>query len=96
MNELKPEILLLTRGRKGMDVFTRDKKPHHIPIYGSDEVTDVTGAGDTVSSVATLALSCGASASEAAQLANCAGGIVVMKMGCATVALEELEEALEE
>ena len=105
MEELNPKILILTRGKKGMDVFinphTKDfgvkvnhKKPYHIPIYGSDEVIDVTGAGDTVSSVVTLALSCGADGYESAQLANYAAGIVVMKMGAATVTAEELKEVL--
>jgi rfaE bifunctional protein kinase chain/domain len=94
IQELKPKILILTRGQKGMDVFVNHKKPHHIPIYGSDEVTDVTGAGDTVSSVVTLALSCGANGYEAAQLANYAAGIVVMKMGAATITTKELKEIL--
>ena len=94
MEELNPHVLILTRGKKGMDVFIKHQKPQHIPIYGSDEVIDVTGAGDTVSSVVTLALSCGADGYEAAQLANYAGGIVVMKMGAATVTVKELKEVL--
>ncbi|HIE44382.1 MAG TPA: hypothetical protein EYP78_06285 [Candidatus Omnitrophica bacterium] len=94
LRQLNPKILVLTRGRKGMEVFEEGEKPRHIPIHGSDEVTDVTGAGDTVCSVATLALSCGASGYEAAQLANYAAGMVVMKMGCATVTTEELKKAL--
>lgn len=94
LDELNPQILIITRGRKGMDIFIKNKKTKHIPIYDSDEVTDVTGAGDTVSSVITLALSCGASGYEAAQLANYAAGIVVMKMGAATVTVKELKEIL--
>ena len=95
IKELKPKILILTRGQKGMDVFVNHRKPRHIPIYGSDEVTDVTGAGDTVSSVVTLALGCGADGRKAAQLANYAAGIVVMKMGAATVSIKELKEVLQ-
>ena len=57
----------------------------HIPIFGSDEVADVTGAGDTVIATFSLALAAGASFYEAARLANYAGGIVVMKRGTATV-----------
>jgi len=64
------------------------------PIYGSDEVADVTGAGDTVIATFTAALAAGATAEEAAHLANYAGGIVVMKRGTATVTQQELLEAL--
>ena len=89
------ESLLITRGKDGMVVFPRRHKPVDIPIYGSDEVADVTGAGDTVIATFTAALAAGASAEEAAQLANYAGGIVVMKRGTATVSQQELLEALE-
>jgi len=66
-----------------------------IPIYGSDEVTDVTGAGDTVIATFTAALAGGATSEEAAHLANYAGGIVVMKRGTATVSRQELLDALD-
>jgi rfaE bifunctional protein kinase chain/domain len=89
------ESLLITRGKDGMVVFPRRHKPVDIPIYGSDEVADVTGAGDTVIATFTAALAAGATAEEAAQLANYAGGIVVMKRGTATVSQQELLEALE-
>ncbi len=88
------QFLLVTQGRFGMTLFENGKPPLHIPIYGTDEVSDVTGAGDTVIAVLTLALSCGASASQAARLANYAGGIVVMKQGTATVTRTELRSAL--
>ncbi len=94
LNELNPKILVLTRGKKGMDVFVKNKKPLHIPICGTDEVIDVTGAGDTVASVITLALSCGANGYDAARLANYAASIVVMKMGASTVTPEEIEKLL--
>ena len=93
--EMNLESLLITRGKHGMVVFPRRHKPLDIPIYGSDEVTDVTGAGDTVIATFTAALAAGATAEEAAQLANYAGGIVVMKRGTATVSQQELLEALE-
>jgi len=65
-----------------------------VPIFGSDEVADVTGAGDTVIATFGLALSAGASFYEAARLANYAGGIVVMKRGTATVSAAELADAV--
>ena len=100
--ELGAECLVVTRGKDGMAVFERAaasqnaqaKPPVHIPIYGSDAPVDVTGAGDTVIAVFTLALAAGASYLEAAHLANYAGGIVVMKRRTATVTRAELERAL--
>jgi rfaE bifunctional protein kinase chain/domain len=88
------EALLVTRGKDGMVLFEKGKKTQSIPIYGSEDAADVTGAGDTVIAVFTLALAAGASYTEAAVLANYAGGIVVMKRGTATVSREELREAL--
>ena len=87
--------LLVTQGKFGMTLFEPKKEPLHIPIYGSDEVADVTGAGDTVIAVFTLALACGATAEHAARLANYAGGIVVMKRGTATVTRAELFSAIQ-
>jgi D-glycero-beta-D-manno-heptose-7-phosphate kinase len=89
------ESLLITRGKDGMVVFPRRHKPVDIPIHGGDEVADVTGAGDTVIATYTAALAAGATAEESAQLANYAGGIVVMKRGTATVTQQELLEALD-
>ena len=66
----------------------------HIPIFGSDEIADVTGAGDTVIATLTLALAAGATFCEAARLANYAGGLVVMKRGTATVVAGELRDAV--
>jgi rfaE bifunctional protein kinase chain/domain len=85
---------VITRGKDGMAVFARGKKPLQIPIHGSDQVADVTGAGDTVIAAFTAALAAGADAEEAARLANIAGGIVVMKRGTATVTAAELLAAL--
>ncbi len=94
MRRLSLQALVVTRGRDGMVLFEPRQKPRHIPIFGSDQVADVTGAGDTVIATFTLALAAGASFYQAAQLANIAGGLVVMKRGTATVAGRELEEAI--
>jgi rfaE bifunctional protein kinase chain/domain len=88
------EALLITRGSRGMALFGPGE-PLFIPVYGTDQVADVTGAGDTVIAAFTLALAAGASFAEAATIANYAGGIVVMKMGTATVSSEELRRAIE-
>lgn len=88
------QALLVTRGRDGMALFEPRQPPRHLPIFGSDQALDVTGAGDTVIAAFTLALAAGASFFEAALIANCAGGIVVMKRGTATVSRAELIEAI--
>jgi rfaE bifunctional protein kinase chain/domain len=95
ISKMNLESLLITRGKDGMVAFSRRHKAIDLPIYGSDEVADVTGAGDTVIATFTAALAAGASTEEAAHLANYAGGIVVMKRGTATVNQQELMEALE-
>jgi len=77
-----------------MALFVPREPTVHIPIFGSDEIADVTGAGDTVVATLTLALAAGATFEQAARLANCAGGLVVMKRGTATVRASELREAL--
>jgi D-glycero-beta-D-manno-heptose-7-phosphate kinase len=96
MERMKLQSLVVTRGRDGMVVFTDRHKPADIPIFGSDQVADVTGAGDTVIAAFTAALAAGASAEDAAHLANYAGGIVVMKRGTATVSQQELLDALDQ
>jgi D-glycero-beta-D-manno-heptose-7-phosphate kinase len=88
------QALLVTRGRDGMALFEGRRAPRHLPIFGSDQAVDVTGAGDTVIATFTLALAAGASFLHAAMLANCAGGIVVMKRGTATVSFGEMREAV--
>lgn len=95
MRRMKLDSVIITRGRDGMLALEKKHKPLDIPIHGSDQVTDVTGAGDTVIATFTAALGAGASTEEAARLANYAGGIVVMKRGTATVTREELLAALE-
>ncbi len=94
LERLRAEGLVLTRGRRGMAVFVPGRRTAHIPVFGTDEVADVTGAGDTVIATIALALAAGASLLEAATLANYAGGLVVMKRGTATVSADELRRAV--
>jgi rfaE bifunctional protein kinase chain/domain len=94
LRRLKVGAVLITRGSDGMALFEPGRPTVHIPIYGSDQVADVTGAGDTVIATFTLALAAGALPLEASLLANYAGGIVVMKRGTATVSSAELRRAL--
>jgi D-glycero-beta-D-manno-heptose-7-phosphate kinase len=96
MERMKLQSLLITRGKDGMIAFDENHSPIDIPIFGSDEIADVTGAGDTVIAAFSAALAAGASTVEAAQLANYAGGIVVMKRGTATVSREELLHAVDQ
>lgn len=86
--------LIITRGNEGMVLFQEHCAPKHIPIFGSSECTDVTGAGDTVVATATLALAGGASPESAMILSNLAGSIVVMKLGTATASQQEMTSAL--
>ena len=86
--------VLITRGSRGMALFEPGKPTVHIPIFGSDQIADVTGAGDTVMATMTLALAAGGSFEEAARLANYAGGLVVMKRGTATISAAELGRAV--
>lgn len=92
--DLRLKALLVTRGKDGMALFEPHQPTRIIPIHGSGQAVDVTGAGDTVIAVFTLSLAAGATFLEAAHLANFAGGIVVMKRGTATVTSAELEAAV--
>ncbi len=94
MARLNLSALVVTRGRHGMTVFERRRAPQPLDVYGSDQAVDVTGAGDTVIAAFTLALAAGATVLQAAQIANYAGGLVVMKRGTATVTREELIAAI--
>jgi len=91
---MKLDALLVTRGRHGAALFEAGDRLTHISVHGSDQAVDVTGAGDTVLAAYTLALACGASPLVAAQIANIAGGLVVMKRGTATVSRQELLDAI--
>jgi D-glycero-beta-D-manno-heptose-7-phosphate kinase len=94
LDRTRMQSVLITRGSRGMALFEPDKPTVHIPIYGSDQISDVTGAGDTVMATMTLALAAGGTFEDAAHLANYAGGLVVMKRGTATVTASELRRAL--
>ena len=94
LTRTKMGAVLITRGSRGMALFQPGAATVHIPIFGSDEIADVTGAGDTVMATLTLALASGGSFEMAARLANYAGGIVVMKRGTATVSVEELKASV--
>jgi rfaE bifunctional protein kinase chain/domain len=93
-DRLGARFLLITRGSRGMSLFQSGVSAH-LPVSGTDQVADVTGAGDTVIGTFALALAAGADPLEAALLADYAGGIVVMKMGTATCSPEELRRAVE-
>jgi len=90
---LAARFLLITRGSRGM-ALAQSEGLTEIPVHGADQVADVTGAGDTVIGTFALALAAGASPLEAALLANYAGGVVVLKMGTATLTAEELRQAV--
>ena len=94
LKRTRMKAVLITRGSRGMALFEQGKRTVHIPIFGSDQIADVTGAGDTVMAAMTLALAAGATFEEAARLANYAGGLVVMKRGTATVSAAELRRAI--
>jgi len=88
------KALLVTRGSQGMMLLENGGAPLHIKAVGAASPVDVTGAGDTVIATFTLALSCDSSFAEAAQLANYAGGLVVMKRGTASITSAELEHSI--
>ena len=94
LKKIQSPALLITRGSKGMILFEERKTPFSIPIHGTTDIVDVTGAGDTVISVFTLAIACGATFRQAALLANYAGSVVVMKKGTAILAPLELKKAI--
>lgn len=90
------QSLLITRGNKGMLLIEKDKLPLQMEAVGAKEPIDVTGAGDTVIATFALSLASGLSFSESANIANHAGGIVVMKKGTASVSMDELLKSLKE
>jgi rfaE bifunctional protein kinase chain/domain len=94
-SKMRCASLLVTRGSRGMALFSDSATPALIPVHGTDQVADVTGAGDTVLATFALALAAGGTPIEAALLANFAGSVVVMKMGTAVVTPAELTAAVE-
>ncbi|MCX5667528.1 MAG: D-glycero-beta-D-manno-heptose-7-phosphate kinase [Candidatus Omnitrophica bacterium] len=93
LKKFKCRIALITLGENGMAVFEKDKPMKHIPTVAQD-VFDVSGAGDTVIASYTLSLASGANPLQAAHISNCAGGIVVGKVGIAVVTPEELMDRI--
>jgi D-glycero-beta-D-manno-heptose-7-phosphate kinase len=89
----EPDQLLITLGEQGMMLFAKGEDPHHIPPQAR-EIYDLSGAGDTAIALFTLALVSGATPLEAAELSNHASGVVVAKLGTATVTPAELRESL--
>jgi rfaE bifunctional protein kinase chain/domain len=96
LERLNAGMLLITRGSQGMALLERDGGTSFIAIHGTDEIADVTGAGDTVISAFTVALASGVAPLDAAHLANVAGGLVVMKRGTAAVSRAELARSVDE
>lgn len=94
LERLNAKGIILKRGHKGMMVFEKGKTPELIDIHGSANIVDVTGAGDTVISVVSLALAAGADLVSAAKLATVAAGMVVMKEGAYPIGYHELEDEL--
>jgi D-beta-D-heptose 7-phosphate kinase/D-beta-D-heptose 1-phosphate adenosyltransferase len=95
MQEVELSALLITRSERGMTLLQRDQSPIHLPTLAR-EVFDVTGAGDTVISLLAASLAAGMPLPQATEMANLAAGIVVSKLGTATVSTQELNEALQE
>ncbi len=93
-SKLQAQAVLVTLGNKGM-VLSAGEKSVHIPAVGTEEIVDLTGAGDSVAAVLATAMAAGCDAQTAARLANHAGGIVVMKEGAATASPEELRKSIE-
>jgi len=92
--DLDARFLLATRGNRGMTLASADGAIAHLPVFGTDEVADVTGAGDTVLAVLAASLAAGSTPLEGARLANIAAGLVVMKLGTATITSDELRTAI--
>lgn len=88
------EAVLITCGADGMVVVDNNGKYTHIPVFNKAEVFDVTGAGDTVTALYTLALAAGAEPVYAAIIGNIAAGIVVKQYGCATTSIDEIIKSI--
>ncbi|MBI3178269.1 MAG: bifunctional heptose 7-phosphate kinase/heptose 1-phosphate adenyltransferase, partial [Deltaproteobacteria bacterium] len=93
LEQLDCDACLLTQGQSGMSLFQRNAPVTHVPVVGSVEVTDVTGAGDTALALFAAAVAAGVGFGNAMRLANVAAGVVVMKVGAATALPHEIEEA---
>jgi len=93
---LGARLIVATRGSEGLTLVEEGRPALHLPVFGTDQVADVTGAGDTVLATLTLSLAAGATPADAAVIANLAGGIVVTKLGTATVSRDELHRAIDQ
>lgn len=93
LESLRCQASLITQGRHGMTLFRPDQASAHVEIVGDDEVTDVTGAGDTVIATFSAALAAGLGMDNGMRLANCAAGIVVTKVGTVTATPAEISAA---
>lgn len=96
LNETGADAILITCGADGMVVVEPENKYTHIPVFNKAEVFDVTGAGDTVTAVYTLALAAGAEPVYAAIIGNIAAGVVVKQFGCATTSIDEILDSMPE
>jgi rfaE bifunctional protein kinase chain/domain len=94
LKALRAQSLLVTRGRNGMALLRPGAQTALVPVHGSQEAVDVTGAGDTVMAANTLAIASGADPVQAMRLANVAGGLKIGKAGTATVSFDELRAEL--
>lgn len=95
LNSTNAQSILITCGSDGMVVFDKSAKMFKIPVFNKAEVFDVTGAGDTVTAVFTMALASGAEPEYAAIIGNIAASIVIKQFGCATTTVEEILSNLE-
>jgi D-glycero-beta-D-manno-heptose-7-phosphate kinase len=95
LKSLRAQSLLITRGRNGMALLRPGAQTALVPVHGSQDAVDVTGAGDTVMAANTLAIAAGADPVQAMRLANVAGGLKIKKAGTATVLLDELRGELQ-
>jgi rfaE bifunctional protein kinase chain/domain len=93
LGKLEADSVLITRGDKGMTLFSSDGEVNHFPTV-AQKVFDVTGAGDTVIAVFVAAVAAGANLKEAAVISNSAAGLVVGQIGTATVTVEQLKKEL--
>ena len=95
LKETNAKSVLITCGADGMFVVRTNNNYTKIPVFNKSEVFDVTGAGDTVTAVYTLALATGADPAYSAVIGNIAASIVVRQFGCATTSTDEIIAAVE-
>jgi rfaE bifunctional protein kinase chain/domain len=96
IQKTKSGVVIITLGNKGMLVYENSQKYKFVPTVGSDQIVDLTGAGDTAGAAILLSLAAGADYYQSAEIANCAGAVVVMKYGCASCYPNELTRTIDE